>query len=629
MGSFEIKAVTTKKERKNLIDSLTQDIEALEIMIKNKYIESSIQRIGAEQEVCFVDHDSRPAPVNSIVLDKIRDPNFTYEHASFNAEINLEPLEFTGECLSTLETNLNRDINFLTNTAKTIDTDVVLVGILPTIEKEHLTPDYFTSEDRYRVINKLFTESRGEPYEFRIEGADQLITRHDNTMFEGCTTSFQVHLQVGAEDFVEKYNWAQAIAGPVLSMATNSPLLLGKRLWRETRIALFQQALDSRRSNYGIIEKAPRVTFGTSWIKESITEIYKDDITRYPVLLQSLEPEDSLGLLQNGEIPKLKALSINNGTVYRWNRGCYGITNGKPHLRIECRYIPSGPTVVDEVANAAFWLGLMNGCPPKYKDLSQLMDFEDVRSNFIKAARMGLGAQFNWINHKRIPAKELILSKLLPIAEEGLVKAGIVNKDIHKYLGIIEDRVRSENTGSQWILDTYKEFSKDSTPSIAAMKLTTTMLHKQKKNIPIHRWNTSIADEEINLSDSLKASQIMSRDLFSVNEEDPVQLASNMMIWKNIRHIPVEDKKGKLKGLITSNLIQKSLGNADDITVKEIMLTKPVTTYPETPITDVIRLMTEHDLSGLPVTKDGYLVGIITERDFMQLINKWLNQKKN
>ncbi|MEO9870631.1 CBS domain-containing protein [Ekhidna sp.] len=629
MGSLDVKAVQTAQERRILMDSLSRDIEALDFMIKEGLIESSIQRIGAEQEVCFVDKNYQPAPVNSKVLDIIRDKHFTYEHASYNAEINLDPLEFTHESLNTLEANLIKHISYLTSTAKTIDTDVVLVGILPTIEREHLTSDFFTPIGRYKTINDLFSATRGEPYEFRIEGADQLITKHDNTMFEGCTTSFQVHLQVSAEDFSKKYNWAQVIAGPVLSMATNSPLLLGKRLWRETRIALFQQSIDERKSTHGLLEKAPRVTFGTHWISNSITEIFKDDITRYPVLLQSLDTEDSLDLLKKGEIPKLKALSINNGSVYRWNRGCYGITNGKPHLRIECRYIPSGPTVVDEVANSAFWLGLMNAPPDEYKDLSKLIDFEDARSNFIKAARMGLGAQFKWINHKRIPAKELILSELLPLAKEGLIKAGIVSRDIQKYLGVIEDRVKTESTGSQWMLDAYKEFKKESTPSIAAMNLTNVMIKQQKKNIPIHRWKSTFNKEEIDLSRDLKAAQIMSRDLFTVREDDPVKLASNMMIWKNVRHIPVEDKNGKLRGLITSNQIQKGLGNTAEIIVKEIMLNDPISISPETDITEVTKLMTEQNLSGLPVTDNGYLVGIITERDFMRLIKKWLNQKKS
>lgn len=628
MGSLDIKPVQTPDERKDLMDALIQDIDALEFMINDGLIESDVQRIGAEQEVCFVDKNAQPAPVNNEVLEKINDDHFTYEHASFNAEINLDPLRFSGNCLSQMEYSLLEHLEHLRLTANEFDSDIALVGILPTIGKEHLTPEYFTSKGRYKTINRLLNEIRGKPYEFRIEGTDQLITRHDTTMFEGCNTSFQTHLQVSAEQFAQKYNWSQAISGPVLAAVTNSPLLLDKRLWRETRIALFQQSLDTRTPTYGITERAPRVTFGEHWIENSIIEIFKDDISRYPMLLHKENKESSLEQIQKGKVPKLSALTTQNGTVYRWNRGCYGITEGKPHLRIECRYIPSGPTALDEIANMAFWLGLMNGQPEDYHHLPEIMAFDDAKSNFVQAARMGLGAQFYWTNHKRIPAKGLILEVLLPIAREGLRKAGINKKDIKKYLGVIEERVRSEKTGSQWILDTYNELKKEETPPIASANLTSMMISNQKKNLPVHTWATGTSRDEVELSKELKVNQIMSRNLFTVQEDDPLRLASNMMAWKNIRHLPVEDQSGKLKGLLTTGILLEALSRKSETTIKDIMLKQPITVGPEESVEHAIQVMTESNIGGLPVVQDGAPIGIVTERDFIKITRKWLKQTK-
>ena len=144
-----------------------------------------------------------------------------------------------------------------------------------------------------------------------------------------------------------------------------------------------------------------------------------------------------------GEIPKLEAIGVHNGTIYRWNRLCYGQNNGVPHMRIENRYIPAGPSVKDEVANALFWIGIMQGMPDKYKNLSESTPFNEVKGNFINAARTGINTYFNWFG-KGISARRLILEELLPIAREGLVKSEIDQADIDKYLGIIEKRASTE-----------------------------------------------------------------------------------------------------------------------------------------------------------------------------------------
>jgi hypothetical protein len=364
---------------------LINDIKALDKMVADGILERDIQRIGAEQELCLLDKSYRPAPIAMGVLKDLNDSHFTTEHSQYNLEINLDPLEFKGKCLSTMEKTLKNYLVKVEDVVKHHEGFIIMVGILPTIRRSDLNLENLTPLPRYQLLNEVLNKLRGgQPYEFRIEGTDELMTKHNSIMFEGCNTSFQVHLQVSPDVFVNSYNWAQAIAGPVLAAATNSPMLLGKRLWQETRVALFQQSVDTRRSSYDLREKSSRVTFGNQWVKKSITEIFQGDMARYRALIGAGVKENSLEMMDKGEIPTLQALQMHNGTVYRWNRPCYGITDGKPHIRIENRILPAGPTVADEIANAAFWLGLMNGISTEYSDIASAMDFDDAKGTSLK-----------------------------------------------------------------------------------------------------------------------------------------------------------------------------------------------------------------------------------------------------
>ena len=308
---------------------------------------------------------------------------------------------------------------------KATGAEVVMAGILPTIHLSDMTLDNMTPSPRYYALNDAIAALRDGPGQFQIRGVDELFVKHDTIMLEGCNTSFQTHFQVTPAEFARYYNLAQVVAGPCLAAATNSPLLFGKRLWRETRIALFQQAVDTRSSNLYLREMSPRVHFGTGWVESSVTELFKEDIARFRVLLTAEEAEDPFDVLARGDVPKLKALQLHNGTVYRWNRACYGITDGKPHLRIENRILPAGPTIVDEFANAAFWFGLVSGLARSGVDVKAEMAFDDAKSNFIAAARLGLGSQLVWLGGERVPAHELICDRLVPLAREGLAASGI------------------------------------------------------------------------------------------------------------------------------------------------------------------------------------------------------------
>jgi len=631
MGEPKVDRVKTAEQSQRFMVRLLQDLEALEKIIEQGLIESGTQRCGVEQELCFVDSKYHPAPVAMEVLAKSTNPRFTTELARYNAEINLDPMVFSDHCLSKMEQQLNALLDEIGQSAEAIKAKIILVGILPTIAMSDLTRENITPIKRYYALNDGLIQLRGGPYELRLEGTDQLITTLDSSMFESCNTSFQVHYQLSAEDFVKQYNWSQAIAGPILAAATNSPLLLGKRLWRETRIALFQQSLDTRSVTNFNTEKEPRVSFGKQWLKDSVLELFQEDISRHRVLLHVPELEDPLAELEKGKIPKLKALSLHNGTIYRWNRACYGITEGKPHLRIENRYLPSGPSVVDEVANAAFWLGLMKGQPEQYDNISEMMEFDAAKHNFIKAARMGLGAQMNWPGKGRIQSGELILDVLLPLAFEGLKKVGVADIDAKKYLGIIEQRVASENTGSQWQTDSFNQIKKEENSAKALVAVTAGILSRQEQNIPVHEWTPAHISEAGSWENRFgKVGQVMSTDLFTVRPDDPIEFVIKMMDWRHIHHIPVEDGKRGMVGLITASMLVPFATSHNHkgkpALISDIMIHDPMTTTPDTNIDQALDMMVAHEIGCLPVLENRRLVGILTESDLVKVAQKLMKE---
>lgn len=634
MGEAQVGSIDNKAAVRKFTQCLFKDIKALETMIENGMIEEGVQRIGAEQELCIIDEAYRPAPVALEILDTIEDKHFTNELCKFNIEVNLDPQSFTGDSLSQMEKQLKECLNRLEENIGDKPYDYIMTGILPTIRRDDLDLKNLTPIPRYFALNETMTRMRGGPYEFRIEGRDELITKHDTLMFEGCNTSFQVHFQVGAKDFAKYYNWAQVITAPVLAAATNSPVLLGKRLWRETRIALFQQSADTRSQTETMRDMQPRVLFGNSWVNDSVMEIFKEDVARYRVLVTSEIEEDPIQMLEAGEVPKLKALMLHNGTIYKWNRACYGITNGKPHLRIENRVLPSGPTVIDEMANSAFWLGLMNALPEKYHNINKTFDFDEAKSNFLRAAKMGMGAMFRWVDGKVYSSQDLILNELLPMAQAGLEKAKIRKKDIQRYLGVIRERVETGRSGSQWILDSFAGMKNKGTKSEAFVAITAGIAKRQKSNRPVAKWSKAKIDEAGSwVNRYWRIDHIMSDNVYTVREDDLIDLVPNIMGWRSIRHVPVENDKGELVGLISMGRLLNYYAtridakDASSTCVKDIMVKKLITVDEETLTADAITLMRKHNIGCLPVVKNkNILVGIVTERDFLNVADHFLQE---
>ncbi len=628
MGDYNVTAIQDRRQQQEFMGFLLKDTQALDRMLREEWFETDTIRIGAEQEMCLVDRHWKPKHINLEALKVIDDSRFTSELANFNLEANMDPLPFKGECLSQMHQALKSILNTAQERLEPLGAKIILTGILPTIRKYDVEIDNITPIDRYRALMDALKDLRGELFELRIRGTDELNVKQETAMLEACNTSFQVHLQVKPDEFVPKYNSAQALAGPIMSICANSPLLFGKRLWHETRIALFQQSIDVRTFNDHFRERSPRVTFGSDWLKSTILEIYREDIAKFKVLLRTEIEDDVLNLLNQGITPKLRALNIHNSTVYRWNRPCYGISpNGKPHLRIENRILPSGPSIPDTMANAAIWLGLMNGLEDAYPRLTARLDFDDAKTNFFAAARYGLDTQLCWVDERRISPIELFTKELLPIAREGLEKAHVSAKDIQYYLDIIQMRLEKRQTGATWML---KSFSKLAKENLIRDEITTTITADMHKNQylgkPVHSWEYASSDELDYEPSSLLVEEFMSTNLITVQEDDILDLVTHLMNWQKIRHIPVEDKYGKLVGLLTLRTLlryysdyahkQKEDGT---VTVKEIMLSNPRTIRPEDNITHAMEIMQEYKISCLPVTKKDKLIGIITEADYLSI----------
>jgi len=638
MGEQNIVEGASESARQSFMKSLLEEVRALEAMLDKGMVESGVSRIGAEQEMFLINRAHQPTLTALKVLDKLDDERFTHELGLFNIEANLSVQELKSDCLGRMEAEAQEVYAKAREAAHQCESEIALVGILPTITMKDLGLDSMVPIPRYHALNKAFMDLRGHNLQFTINGIDQLTVNHDNLMLEACNTSFQVHFQVSPDDFAKLYNIAQVVTAPLLAAAVNSPILLGKRLWHETRISVFEYSVDARSETHQTRGLKPRVHFGNHWVDKSVTEIFKEDIARFRVILTTETEDDPLAMVAQGIAPKLKALCLHNGTVYRWNRACYGVHNGIPHLRIENRVIPSGPTVIDEIANTAFFVGMMAGMSKEYGDIREHITFQDVKANFMASARAGIRAQMNWFDDTHMPARELILNELLPLAECGLQNYGVEQKDIDKYLGVLHDRVSTRRNGARWALESLNDMNEQGTEDQRMRCLVSSMVEQQTSGRPISEWKLAEFCDNHGWRESyLKVSQFMATDLFTVRPDDIVDFAAALMDWRHIRHVPVEGDDGELVGLVSHRALLRlvaegRVGGEHKVSVSEIMTRNPVTINSDATTVDAIRAMRDARVACLPVVEKGKLIGLVTEHDLIvvssQLLERYLEEDK-
>jgi hypothetical protein len=452
MGEEVDTAAFSPADRHRFRDKLARCRSALDRMLAENMFDTATSKVGMELELYLVNAAFEPALNNADVLAAIGDPRWQSELGKFNIELNTEPRTPAGDGFAGFRTELVESLEHAEARAQRLDTHLVMVGILPTLREEHVGPASMSDATRYEALNEQIVAARGGQFRIVIDADDRLVIHADTVAHEAACTSAQFHVQVEPATFADCWNAAQAVAAVQVAVGANSPLLYGHRLWAETRVPLFEQAVDPRPPELKVQGVRPRVWFGERWI-DSVYDLFEENARYFPPLLPICGDEDPLAVLEAGGIPSLSELTLHNGTVYRWNRPVYSVAGGVAHLRVENRVLPAGPTVADTVANGAFFFGLVRGLTEQRGRVWADLDFEAAHANFRLAARHGLDATLTWPGLGEVPAVELVLHTLLPIAAAGLDYWGVSPAERDATLGIIEGRCTRRRNGATWQRD--------------------------------------------------------------------------------------------------------------------------------------------------------------------------------
>jgi len=480
----------TGKDRQAYRAKVHQCLDVLSRMLGEAKFDFDEPMIGLEIELNLVDAQQRPAMRNAEVLAAIADDKFQTELGQFNIEINVPPVRVLGPNIGDLESTLRASLNDAESRAAPLGAHIVMIGMLPTLYPEHLTKHTFSANPRYALINEQIFAARGEDLRIEIDGigAEQLRVDADTIAPEAACTSVQFHLQVAPQEYGAAWNAAQCIAGVQVALGANSPYLFGKRLWAETRIALFEQATDTRPDELKAQGVRPRVWFGERWIT-SVFDQFEENVRYFPALLPICDDEDPGAVLDAGGTPSLNELRMHNGTVYRWNRPVYDVHGGHPHLRVENRVLPAGPTVIDTLANAALYYGLVESLMHDDRPLWTRMSFTTAEENFTAGAKAGIDAALYWPGQGEVPVTELVLRRLLPLAHDGLASLGVTTATADRLLGVIEARCMANTNGADWQVRTVESLEAEGanrTDALAEMlRRYVALMHS---NEPVHAW---------------------------------------------------------------------------------------------------------------------------------------------
>lgn len=469
---------------------IRQCLDVFARMLGESRFEAEDPLTGMEVEFNLVDEQGNPALKNEEALAAIADPAFQTELGRFNVEINTEPSSLRGNGLSSFEERLTTSIQRAEERSSKVGAHLLMIGILPTLDDDHLESDSLSSNARYHLLSEQILDARGEDIQIAIDGEHSLRVTTDTIMPEAACTSTQFHVQTAPDEFAAHWNASQAISGVQVALGANSPFLLGRQLWHETRIPLFEQSTDTRSEELKAQGVRPRVWFGERWIT-SVFDLFEENVRYFPALLPVTEEEDPEEVLAAGGVPELKELRLHNGTIYRWNRPIYDIADGAPHLRVENRVLGAGPTVVDTIANAAFYFGLVRSLVSSDRPLWSQMSFRAAEENFHGAAKNGIQAMLYWPGYGEVSATELTLRALLPLAHEGLESWGVAAAERDRYLGIIEQRCLTGRNGATWFIREVERASgsqEGGAEQAALRRVVRAYREHMLTNEPVHTW---------------------------------------------------------------------------------------------------------------------------------------------
>jgi hypothetical protein len=491
MGKEVAAAAYTREDRQRYRAKVRQDLDVFERMLTQNIFDHERPLTGMEIELDLVDEDYQPRMANAEVLERIADPRYQTELGQFNIEFNVDPRLLPGDAARELESDLRQSLNRAEALANQIGSHIVQIGILPTIMPGHFKSEWMSANVRYAALNEAIVGARGEDIFIDIQGpgGERLATYADSIGPEAAGTSVQLHLQMPPSEFAQHWNAAQALAGIQLAVGANSPFFFGKQLWHETRTELFAQTTDTRQvelKNQGV---RPRVFFGERWIT-SVFDLFEENVRYFPPLLPEVSDEDPLALLEAGQVPRLSELALHNGTVYRWNRPIYDVANGVPHLRVENRVLPAGPTILDTMANSAFYYGVLRMLAEDDRPVWSRMSFAAAQQNFHTCALRGMEASVYWPGFGTVPADELVLRHLLPMAHEGLDRWGVSAAVRDRYLGVVEARCTSGVNGATWQIAAVQRLENRGMDRTTALRnMLEHYVQAMHTNEPVHLWS--------------------------------------------------------------------------------------------------------------------------------------------
>jgi gamma-glutamyl:cysteine ligase YbdK (ATP-grasp superfamily) len=489
MGRDVPALVFTRDDRRQYRNKMQDCLDAFAQMLREERFEVERPQVGLEIELNLVDAAGEPTMRSTDILEAIADSAWSSELGRFNLEINIPPRRLTAGGPDAWEKEIRNALNHAEERAAAAGAHLIMVGILPTLQQTDVSEAALSENPRYRLLNEQIFAARGEDLRISVDGVDRLRTYADTITPEAACTSTQFHLQVSPDEFANYWNAAQAIAGVQVALAANSPFLFGKELWRETRIPLFEQATDTRPEEIKVQGVRPRVWFGERWIT-SVFDLFEENLRYYPALLPLCDEEDPQERLDDDGVPALAELTLHNGTIYRWNRPIYDVAHGKPHLRVENRVLPAGPTVADILANGAFYYGLTRALVEEERTVWSRMSFSAAEDNLHTGARHGIDARLYWPGMGEVPVAELVLRRLLPLAHRGLELSGMDAAWREPLLGIIEQRCVTGRNGAVWQSEMFHHINDTSNVDTheALRRTTQQYIEYMHLNAPAHTW---------------------------------------------------------------------------------------------------------------------------------------------
>ncbi|MFC8374013.1 MULTISPECIES: glutamate-cysteine ligase family protein [unclassified Streptomyces] len=500
MGEKVVAGQFDLSDRQRYREKLRSCLTGLERLLAEKRFDRPKNLMGLEIELNLAGADGMPKMLNAQVLERIASRDFQTELAMFNLEVNIAPHRLGGRVFDRLDEELRTSLTYADRKAGEVDAGIVMIGILPTLDRDDLVSSNLSDVDRYALLNEQIVAARGEEFTLDIDGVERLSCTSKSIAPEAACTSVQLHLQVTPERFAGVWNAAQAVAAAQIAVGANSPFLFGRELWRESRPPLFQQSTDTRPPELQAQGVRPRTWFGERWVTSAF-DLFEENLRYYPALLPLCDDEDPLEVLDRGGVPSLAELVLHNGTVYRWNRPVYGIADGVPHLRVENRVLPAGPTITDVIANAAFYYGVVRALAEDSRPVWTRLPFEAAAANFDAACKHGIDARLTWPRRGRlgglgeVDAVTLVRDELLPLAEAGLDAWGIEPADRDLYLGVIEERCRRRVNGATWQAATFHRALDLGLGREAALAATTRRYRElMKQGDPVHSWPVGLPE---------------------------------------------------------------------------------------------------------------------------------------